>query len=141
MDMQPLSLGLRALELQALRDAHQFDAVEMAEEIVVPPRAAEFAVGHRLQADRFLPGHELGDLGILDRLQPGRRDLAGRAFGARLLDRRAAQQAADLVGAERGFGTLHFRLLLSGRYRGGVNSTLSGAFFIADARLESRVPG
>ena len=57
--MQALGLGLRALELQALRHAHQFHAVEMAEEIVVPPRAPELAVGHRLQADRFLPGHQL----------------------------------------------------------------------------------
>ena len=113
--MQALGLGLRALELQALRHAHQFDAVEMAEEIVVPPRAPELAVGHRLQADRFLPGHELADLGILDRLQPGRRDLAGGAFGARLLDRRAAQQASDLVGAERRFAALHpFFLLHAG---------------------------
>ena len=31
-----------------------FDAVEAPEEIEMPPRAAEFAVGDRLQADRFL---------------------------------------------------------------------------------------
>ena len=106
-DMQSLGLGLRALELQALRHAHQFHAVEMAEEIVVPPRAPELAIGYRLQADRLLPGDELADLGILDRFQPGRRDLTGRTLGARRLYRRAAQEAADLVSAERRLGALH----------------------------------
>src|SRR5258708_20991811 len=50
----------------------------------MPPLAAEFAVGDALQADRFLPGDHFADgaLGI----------------GA---DVRRAQQAADLVGAER----------------------------------------
>src|SRR5690242_11293269 len=104
--VQALGLGLRALELQALRHAHQFDAVELREEIVVPPRAAELAVGHRLQANRFLLGNELADLRVLDRLEIHRADLPGQPLGARLLDRRAAQQAADLVSAERRLGAL-----------------------------------
>ena len=52
----------------------------------MPPGAAELAVGHRLQADQFLLGHELPDLGVLDRLELGRRDLARGAPGARFLD-------------------------------------------------------
>ena len=68
-NVQALGLGLRALELQALRHAHQLDAVEPGQEIVMPPRAAELAIGHRLQADRLLLGHELRDLGVLDRLR------------------------------------------------------------------------
>jgi hypothetical protein len=110
-DMQALGLGLRALELQALRHAHQLDAVELREEIVMPPRAAELAVGHRLQADRFLLGDELLDLGVLDGLQLSRRDLASEAFGACFFHWLATEKAADLVGSEGWLGALHGRVL------------------------------
>src|SRR5450432_174885 len=105
--MQPLGLGLGALELQTLRHAHQLDAVEMAQEIVMPPLAAELAIGHALETDRFLPGDQLPDLGILDGLQLRWCDLAREALGARLLDRRRAEQRADLVGAERRLRPVH----------------------------------
>ena len=36
-NMQSLGLGLGALELQSLGHAHQLDAIEMLQEIVVPP--------------------------------------------------------------------------------------------------------
>ena len=103
-NVQAFRLGLRALELQALRHAHQLDAVELAQEVVVPPRTAELAVSHRLQADQFLPGYQLPDLVVLDRPELGRRDLAGRSPGARRFHRRGAQQASHLVGAERRVG-------------------------------------
>src|SRR5260370_19775831 len=93
MDVQALGLCLGALELQALGDADELDAVGLGQEIVVPPGATELAIGHRLQADRLLPGDELADLGILHRLQFTRRELARGAPGARLFYRSAAQQA------------------------------------------------
>src|SRR5215470_19573624 len=40
-------LGLRTLELDLAIAAIGFDAVELAEKIIVPKRAAEFAVGNR----------------------------------------------------------------------------------------------
>src|SRR5258708_38598245 len=73
----------------------------------MPPRAAEFAVGRELQADRGLLMHDLFDLHVFDLAQIGGRYFAPLQFGARLLDLRRTQQAADLVGAERGFGSLH----------------------------------
>ena len=106
-DMQAFGLGFRALELQPLSHAHQLDAVQGGQEIVVPPRATELAIGHALQADRFLFGDELSDLGVLDRLQLRRRELSRRALRSRFLDGCAAQQAADLIGTKRRFGTLH----------------------------------
>ena len=45
------------------------DAVEAPEEIEMPPRAAEFAVGHRLQPDFFLLLDDALDLAVFDGLQ------------------------------------------------------------------------
>ena len=44
-------------------------AVEAPEEIEMPPRAAELAVGDRLQADVLLLLDDALDLAVLDRLQ------------------------------------------------------------------------
>ncbi len=74
----------------------------LAEEIEVPPGAAELAVGRELQADRGLLVHDLLDLHVLDLAQIVGRDLALLEPGAGFLDLRRTQQAADLVGAERG---------------------------------------
>ena len=53
-DVRPLGLGLHAGELDAVLDLLHLDAVEAAEEIEVPPGAAELAVGRELQAALFL---------------------------------------------------------------------------------------
>ena len=79
------------------------DAVEAPEEIEMPPRAAELAVGDRLQADVLLLLDDALDLAVFDRLQRRRRDLALGALRARLMERGGTQQAADMVGAERRF--------------------------------------
>ena len=94
--------GLHARELDAHVGMEQLAAGELREEIEMPPGAAELAVGRELQADRGLPVHDLLDLHVLDLAQLVGRDLALLELGARLLDRRRAQQAADLVGAEGG---------------------------------------
>ena len=47
------------------------DAVELAEEIEVPPGAAELAVGRQLQADILLLLDDLLDLAVLDLLEVG----------------------------------------------------------------------
>src|SRR5580704_3328116 len=87
------------------------DAVEAPEEIQMPPRAAEFAVGDRLQAGVFLLPDDVLDLTVFHRLQLVRRDLALGAALARFFQRRGPQQAADMIGAERRFGSLHGGLL------------------------------
>ena len=43
-----LGLGLHAGKLDAVIDVDEFDAVELRQEIIVPPRAAELAVGYPL---------------------------------------------------------------------------------------------
>src|SRR6267142_6970096 len=85
----------------------EFAARELGEKVEMPPRAAEFAVGRELQADRGLLVHDLFDLHVFDLAQIGGRYFALLQFDARRLDLRRTQQAADLVGAERGFGSLH----------------------------------
>ncbi len=103
-------------------------AVEAPEKIEMPPGAAEFAVGDRLQADLFLLLDDALDLAILDLLQLRPRVISPLAFlRARLVDRLRAQQAADMVGAERALVSLI-----------GVVSSSSIAGAIARAQQASR---
>jgi len=99
--------GLDARELDAGLGMKQFAAGQLGEKVEMPPGAAEFAVGREFQADRGLLVDDLLDLEVLGLAQVVGRDLALLQPGARLLDARRPQQAADLVGAERGFGSLH----------------------------------
>src|SRR5882724_826951 len=73
----------------------------------MPPGAAEFAVGREFQSDRGLPVHDLLNLHVLDLAQIVGGNLALLELGTRLLDARRPQQAANLVGAEGGFCSLH----------------------------------
>jgi hypothetical protein len=66
-----LGLGLHARELDALGGLHHLHAVEPGEKIEMPIGTPEFAVGDGTQADLFLPGDDLPDLGILDRFEFG----------------------------------------------------------------------
>src|SRR5579862_113378 len=82
---------LHALKLNAVVELPDFDAVEHAVEIEMPPRAAEFAVGGDLQSDILLLLDDLLDLAILDLLKLRRVDCAFLVLGARFLQRRGAQ--------------------------------------------------
>ena len=101
-------LGLHALKLDAVVELVDLDAVEHAEEIEVPPGAAEFAVGRALQADLLLLLDDLLDLLVLDLLQLSGVDLVLLALLARFLDRRRAQEAADVIGAKRRLVSFHW---------------------------------
>ena len=103
--------GLHALKLDAVIELVDLDAVEHAVEIEMPPRAAEFAVGRDLEPDFLLLLDDLLDLAVLDLLELRRGDLALFALGARFLQRRGAQNAADHVGAERRLGSRHRAIL------------------------------
>ena len=67
-------------------------ALELREEVEVPPVAAELAVGDGLQADRLLPGDHVANRVLLER-----NILALAGFGKP----GRTEQAADLVGAKR----------------------------------------
>ncbi len=82
---------LHALELDAVVELLDFDAVEHAVEIEMPPRAAEFAVGGDLQPDLLLLLDDLLDLAVFDLFELRRADLALFPLGARFLQRRGAQ--------------------------------------------------
>ena len=82
------------------------DAVEPPQEVEMPPGAAEFAVGDRLQAGRFLLLDDVLDGAVLDRFEFGGADLAFGAALARCFQRGRPQQAADMIGAERRLGSL-----------------------------------
>ncbi len=99
--------GLDAGELDALVGMEQFAAGQTFKKIEMPPGAAEFAVGGELQPGRGLLVHDLFDFHVLDLAQIVGRYFALLQSGARFLDARRPQQAADLVGAERGFCSLH----------------------------------
>ncbi len=104
-DLDGLALGVHAVELDRRR-LDQIDALQAPEEIEMPPGAAELAVGGELEADLFLLLDDLLDRAVFDRLQRGIVDLALGVLLARLLQRRRAQQAADVIGAERRLGAL-----------------------------------
>src|ERR1700722_18326167 len=68
-DLDAFGLGLHAVKLDAALGRIRRDAVEAAEEIEMPPRTAEFAVGRELEADAFLLLDDGLDLAIFDRLE------------------------------------------------------------------------
>ena len=109
-DLDALVARRDAGEGDALVHHVLLDAVETPEEIEMPPGAAEFAVGDRLQADLFLLLDDALDLAVLDRLQRGSVDFAFGALLARLLQRGRTQQAADMIGAEGRLGALSHSL-------------------------------
>ena len=64
-----MGLGCGPLELDLALAEIGLDAVKRAQEIVIPERAAEFAVGRELQADGSLLVHDLFDFHVLDLAQ------------------------------------------------------------------------
>ena len=110
-DLDAARLGLHALKLNAVIELVDFHAVEHAEEIEVPPRAAKLAIGGKLKADLFLLLDDLLDLAVFNLFELSRRNRALLALRARLLDRRGAQNAADMVGAEWRLGSLRHGFL------------------------------
>ena len=93
--------GSERRELDAFAGVEQFATGEMAKEVEMPPGAAEFAVGGELQAGGSLLVHYFFDLEVFGLAQLVSRDLAFFQPGARFLDTRRPQQAADRIGAKR----------------------------------------
>src|SRR6185437_4553977 len=106
-DAQHHRLGLLALEGDLALAEIGLDAIEPAKKIVVPEGAAVFAVGDRFETRRLLLLDERLNLAILDGLELLGGDFVLLPPDAGVLQRGGAKQAADMVGAERRFGTLH----------------------------------
>src|SRR5262245_18049739 len=70
-DAQHHRLGLRAPELELPLAEIGFAAGKLAQEVVVPKRAAELAVGDRSQPDVLLLADRLLDLAVFDRRELG----------------------------------------------------------------------
>jgi hypothetical protein len=73
-------LCLDTVKLNACSGANWFDTLESAEEVEMPPGAAEFTVGCKLQSDVFLLPDDLLDLAVFDGRQCGRRFRSARAW-------------------------------------------------------------
>src|ERR1039458_3585031 len=99
-DTQHHRLRVWALEFDLALAEIGLDSVKRAQEIVIPERAAEFAVGDGFQADVFLAFDDGRDLAVFDGLELIAGDFTKRALGARLLERQGAQQAADMIRAK-----------------------------------------
>ena len=82
-------------------DGVDADVAELAVEEAVIGAAAEFAVGRELQADALLQRERILDGLVLGRGQRGLVDFAAGEFRALVEQRLRAQQAADVLGAER----------------------------------------
>jgi hypothetical protein len=77
------------------------DAAELVDEVHVPGSAAELAVGGGAQPGIFLHLHGFADRLVLDRAQLVTIDATRGVVITGLKQRRRAEQAADVVGAER----------------------------------------
>ena len=126
-------LGLHALEFNAVVELVDFHAVKQAVKVEMPPRAAEFAVGRKLQTDLFLLFDDLLDLAIFDLGELRSADLAFFPLRARFLQWRGAQDAADNIGAKRRLVSHHWDVPLEKRFRvpierGWRQTSRSGAF-------------
>ena len=108
MDGQPVGDELAgALVVAELH--HEFlvgagDAAELVDEVHVPRRAAELAVGHRAQAEVLLQGDDVADRVVLGRAQAVGVDAAFAEVLPGLHELARAQQAADVLGPERRLG-------------------------------------
>ncbi len=106
LDEQGGRLRLDALELHAVvrvAFALQLDPVEARDEVDVPPVAAELAVGDGRQAEVLLQLHHLADQAVFGFLQLFRISLARPHLFTEVMQLMWTEQAADVVGAERGF--------------------------------------
>ena len=99
-DARCLGLGLNARELDSLVDVDEFDTVELAQEIHMPPGPPEFAVGDRLEADLLLLGDDLADFFVFDGGEAIGGNGAGMMLGAGFLEAGGPQQGTDMIGAE-----------------------------------------
>src|SRR6185503_2793339 len=68
-DADCLMFGLDAVKLDTRVGRDRGDTFQSAKEIEVPPCAAEFAVGGKLETDFFLFFDDLLDLAVFDRLE------------------------------------------------------------------------
>src|SRR5216684_1703468 len=83
--------GLDARKLDALVGMKQLAACKMAKKVKMPPRAAEFAIGRELQADRCLLVHDLLYFQVFCVSRMCCRSIAFIQVGVRLLDLRGPQ--------------------------------------------------
>src|SRR5215813_5289488 len=100
-NLDSLVLRLDTVKLNSCGGGDRFDTLETAEEIKMPPGAAEFTIGCKFQSDFFLLPDDLFDLAVFNRHQCSGIDFVPRPLGARLLEWSGSQQAADVVGAKR----------------------------------------
>ena len=95
-----VSLVLLCIEMRELL-VGLGDAAELVDEVHVPGPAAELAVGGRLEADALLRRDGLDDRGVLGLAQLLAADRARGELLAGVQQGRRAQQAPDVIGAER----------------------------------------
>ena len=77
------------------------DALELVDEVHVPRRATELAVGRGAHARFALEGHRVADRRVLGRPQSCVVEMSSPVPGPRIEQRGRSQQAADVVGTER----------------------------------------
>ncbi len=92
-----------AVELD-LSTASFLDAVELEQEVGVKICPTKLTVGDALQSQPLLEGDDIADRRVLDSTQLRRIDGPRLKTRSGIDKRRGAQEAANVVGAERGLG-------------------------------------
>ena len=95
------------VEEQAVREADALRPERLLKKVDDVALPAKFAVGHRLEPDRFLHRYDVADRRVLDGAQVCVGHLTGAMTLARFDDPRRAQHAANLIGAKRGIECGH----------------------------------
>ena len=132
-DARRLGLGLNARELDSLVDLDEFDTVELAQEIHMPPGPPEFAVGDRLEADLLLLGDDLADFFVFDGGEAIGGNGACLMLGAGFLEAGSPQEGTDMIGAEGRLRPRHrFLPEVANRQRATALSTRSAAVVPAE---------
>src|SRR6516164_9803381 len=90
MNANAARLGLHALELDAVVELVDLDAIEHAVKVKMPPRAAEFAVGRDFKPNLLLLFDDFFDFTVFDLAELRGTDLAFLPLRPRLLQRRGS---------------------------------------------------
>src|SRR5262249_8133687 len=96
---------------------HALDVADLEQKVALPGEAVVLAVGDQTQADVLLQPHHAADRRVLNAHELRLRDFALLRRDARRKQRVGPDQAADMVGTERRFGSFgHGFLVRFGRF-------------------------
>ena len=126
-DHHRFSLGLEAFKMhRPVLGLHVMQTGKTREKVQMPEGAAEFAVGHGLEAILHFLFNEILDEAVFERGERSTIELAGLKSVTRVEQFLGAQKAADDISTIRGIDLGHFSSPALGRIRTQQSTLLRG---------------